>query len=141
MALRSIIPARAFLALCITAPHLLVAAERYAVTPLPFIPFSDTGGEALSSSGVVAGGIVNADGSVALAEWSNGALTRLGVPPGLPTHEFSRLAGIRHQQRRRSCGHSARFLRRTCHRAPSSMTTAVSLSFRSQTPPTLGALQ
>lgn len=91
MALRSIIPARAFLALCITAPHLLVAAERYAVTPLPFIPFSDTGGEALSSSGVVAGGIVNADGSVALAEWSNGALTRLGVPPGLPTHEFSRL--------------------------------------------------
>ena len=39
------------------------AAERYDVTPLPFIPFSSTGGEALNNNGVVAGGIANSDGS------------------------------------------------------------------------------
>src|SRR6266446_4960947 len=66
------------------------AAERYDVTPLPFIPFSNTGGEALSNNGVVAGGIANSDGSVSLAEWSNGMLTNLGVPPGLPSHDFNR---------------------------------------------------
>jgi uncharacterized membrane protein len=66
------------------------AAERYAVTALPFIPFSDTGGEALSSSGVVAGGIANPDGSVSLAQWSQGVLTDLGVPPGLPSGDFNR---------------------------------------------------
>jgi probable HAF family extracellular repeat protein len=72
------------------------AAERYDVTPLPFIPFSNTGGEALSNTGVVAGGIANADGSVSLAEWSKGVLTNLGVPPGLPSHDFNspRVFGI-----------------------------------------------
>lgn len=67
-----------------------LAAERYDVTPLPFIPFSDTGGEALNNHGVVAGGIANSDGSVSLALWSEGVLTDLGVPPGVPSHEFNR---------------------------------------------------
>jgi hypothetical protein len=73
-----------------------IAAERYDVTPLPFIPFSNTGGEALSDNGVVAGGITNPDGSVSLAQWSNGVLTNLGVPPGLPSHDFNmpRVFGI-----------------------------------------------
>ena len=73
-----------------------IAAERYGVTALPFIPFSNTGGEALSNSGVVAGGIANSDGSVSLAEWSNGVLTNLGVPPGDPSHDFNmpRVFGI-----------------------------------------------
>src|ERR1700752_1292597 len=66
------------------------ADERYEVTPLPFIPFSNTGGEALSNNGVVAGGIANSDGSVALAHWSKGVLTNLGVPPGFPSHDFNR---------------------------------------------------
>jgi hypothetical protein len=66
------------------------AAERYDVTPLPFIPFSNTGGEALNDNGVVAGGIANPDGTVSLAKWSQGVLTNLGVPPGLPSHEFNR---------------------------------------------------
>ena len=72
------------------------AAERYDVTPLPFIPFSNTGGEALSNNGVVAGGIANSDGSVSLAEWSKGVLTNLGVPPGLPSQDFNlpRVFGI-----------------------------------------------
>jgi uncharacterized membrane protein len=64
-------------------------AERYAVTPLPFIPFSNTGGEALNNNGMVAGGIANSDGSVSLAEWSNGVLSNLGVPPGLPSLDFN----------------------------------------------------
>jgi uncharacterized membrane protein len=67
-----------------------LAAQRYNVTPLPFIPFSNTGGEALNDNGVVAGGIANPDGSVSLAEWSQGVLRNLGVPPGLPSHEFNR---------------------------------------------------
>jgi uncharacterized membrane protein len=67
-----------------------IAAERYDVTPLPFIPFSDTGGEALNDHGVVAGGIANSDGSVSLAQWVKGVLTDLGVPPGVPSHEFNR---------------------------------------------------
>jgi hypothetical protein len=66
------------------------AAERYDVTPLPFIAFSNTGGEALSNNGVVAGGIANSDGSVSLAAWSQGVLTDLGVPPGLPSHDFNK---------------------------------------------------
>jgi uncharacterized membrane protein len=72
------------------------AAERYAVTALPFIPFSNTGGEALNDNGVVAGGIANSDGSVSLAQWSNGLLTDLGVPPGIPGREFNqpRVFGI-----------------------------------------------
>jgi uncharacterized membrane protein len=72
------------------------AAERYDVTPLPFIPFSNTGGEALSNNGVVAGGIANSDGSVSLAEWSKGVLTNLGAPPGLPSRDFNmpRVFGI-----------------------------------------------
>lgn len=65
------------------------AVERYDVTPLPFIPFSGTGGEALSNNGVVVGGIANSDGSVSLAAWSNGVITNLGVPPGVPSHEFN----------------------------------------------------
>ena len=91
MCRRSTVVAVLFLALGIAAPLLLVAAERYDVTPLPFLPFSNTGGEALSNNGVVAGGIVNSDGSVSLAEWHEGVLTNLGVPPGLPSHDFNRL--------------------------------------------------
>jgi len=67
-----------------------LSAERYDVVSLPFIPFSDTGGEALSDRGVVAGGIANPDGSVSLAAWSEGVLTDLGVPPGLPSPDFSK---------------------------------------------------
>jgi hypothetical protein len=72
------------------------AAERYQVIPLPFIPFSNTGGEALNNNGVVVGGIANADGSVSLAQWSDGVLTNLGVPPGLPSHDYNspRVFGI-----------------------------------------------
>ena len=72
------------------------AAERYNVTPLPFIPFSNTGGEALSNNGVVVGGIANSDGSVSLAEWSKGVLTTLDIPPGLPSQDFNlpRVFGI-----------------------------------------------
>jgi uncharacterized membrane protein len=71
-------------------------AERYDVIQLPFIPFSNTGGEALNNNGVVVGGIANSDGSVSLAAWSNGVLTNLGVPPGLPSHDFNtpRVFGI-----------------------------------------------
>jgi uncharacterized membrane protein len=65
------------------------AAERYDVTPLPFIPFSGTGGEALNNNGAVVGGIANSDGSVSLAEWSKGVLTNLGAPPGLPSDDFN----------------------------------------------------
>src|ERR1700732_1238406 len=65
------------------------ASEQYDVTSLPFIPFSNVGGEALNNNGVVAGGIINSDGSVSLAEWSKGVLTDLGVPPGLPSHDFN----------------------------------------------------
>jgi hypothetical protein len=72
------------------------AAERYDVTALPFIAFSNIGGEALSNNGVVVGGIANSDGSVSLAEWSQGVLTNLGVPPGLPSQDFNlpRVFGI-----------------------------------------------
>jgi uncharacterized membrane protein len=72
------------------------AAERYNLTPLPFIPFSGTGGEALSNTGVVAGGIANSDGSVSLTSWSEGVLTHLGAPPGLPSPDFKlpRVFGI-----------------------------------------------
>jgi probable HAF family extracellular repeat protein len=73
------------------------AAERYNLTPLPFfIPFSGTGGEALSNKGVVAGGIANPDGSVSLALWSEGVLTYLGAPPGVPSQDFKfpRVFGI-----------------------------------------------
>jgi hypothetical protein len=72
------------------------ADERYEVTPLPFIPFSNTGGEALNNNGVVAGGIANSDGSVSLAQWCNGVLTNLGVPPGIPSRDFNtpRVFGI-----------------------------------------------
>jgi probable HAF family extracellular repeat protein len=66
------------------------AHQPYDVTTLPFIPFSDTGGEALSDSGAVVGGISNSDGSVSLAEWFNGGLTDLGAPPGLPSRDFNR---------------------------------------------------
>jgi probable HAF family extracellular repeat protein len=70
--------------------HSPLAAERYGVIPLPFMPFSNTGGEALSNNGVVAGGIANSDGSVSLVQWCKGVLTELGVPPGLPTRDFNR---------------------------------------------------
>jgi hypothetical protein len=70
--------------------------RRYEVTPLPFVPFSNTGGEALSQEGVIAGGITNPDGSVSLATWRKGVLSNLGVPPGLPSREFDqpRVFGI-----------------------------------------------
>lgn len=67
------------------------ALQRYAVTSLPFIPFSGTGGEALSNAGAVAGGMRNSDGSVSLAQWFKGRLTYLGAPPGLPSRDFNRL--------------------------------------------------
>ena len=67
-----------------------VGARRYHVTPLPFMPFSNTGGEALSDSGAVAGGIANSDGSVSLAIWAGGVLTDLGAPPGIPSRDFNR---------------------------------------------------
>lgn len=72
------------------------AAGRYNLTRLPFIPFSGTGGEALSNKGVVAGGIANSDGSVSLALWSEGVLTDLGAAPGLPSRDFNlpRVFGI-----------------------------------------------
>ena len=38
------------LTLCSTLPLPLVAAQRYGVTPMPFLPFSNTGGEALSNT-------------------------------------------------------------------------------------------
>ncbi|HLY52316.1 MAG TPA: hypothetical protein VKQ31_04830 [Steroidobacteraceae bacterium] len=63
---------------------------RYAVNPLPFIPFSGTGGEALSHSGMIAGGIAHPDGSVSVALWSEGVLTDLGVPPALPGPQFNK---------------------------------------------------
>src|SRR5579863_10109986 len=66
------------------------ARQRYDVTSLPFMPFSDTGGEALSNTGAVVGGILNSDGSVSLAEWFKGGLTDLGAPPGLPSRNFDR---------------------------------------------------
>jgi probable HAF family extracellular repeat protein len=80
-----------FAVLGTTTPPALLAGDRYDVTPLPFLPFSDTGGEALNNNGVVAGGIVNSDGSVSLAQWHEGVLTKLGTPPGLPSREFDRL--------------------------------------------------
>src|SRR5215469_6858701 len=51
------------------------ARQRYEVTSLPFIPFSGTGGEALSNTGAVVGGMPNPDGSVSLVQWRNGELT------------------------------------------------------------------
>jgi len=87
---RSTFLAVVILALWSTLPLPLLAAERYDVTSLPFLPFSNTGGEALNNNGMVAGGIGNSDGSVSVAEWSKGALTNLGVPPGVPSHEFNR---------------------------------------------------
>jgi uncharacterized membrane protein len=65
-------------------------ADRYEVTALPFIPFSNTGGEALNNNGVVVGGIGNADGSVSLAQWSQGVLTNLSVPPDFQSSEFNK---------------------------------------------------
>jgi hypothetical protein len=67
-----------------------IADQRYDVNSLPFIPFSNTGGEALSHTGAVVGGISNPDGSVSLAEWFKGALTDFGGPPGVPSSDFSR---------------------------------------------------
>ena len=66
-----------------------IGAERYAVAVLPFIPFSNTGGEALNNNGAVVGGIVDSDGSVSLAQWSEGVLTHLNVPPGTASQEFN----------------------------------------------------
>jgi hypothetical protein len=70
--------------------HSRLAVERYALTALPFIPFSNTGGEALNDHGVVAGGVNNSDESVSLATWSGGVLTDLGVAPGVPSRDFDR---------------------------------------------------
>jgi len=57
-------------------------AERYRVTTLPFTTPDSI---ALNNHGVVTGGIVNPDGSISLGKWSNGVLTNLGAPPGLPS--------------------------------------------------------
>jgi uncharacterized membrane protein len=65
-------------------------ADRYEVTALPFIPFSNTGGEALNNNGVVVGGITNADGSVSLAQWSQGELTNLSVPSDFQSSEYNK---------------------------------------------------
>ncbi len=70
--------------------HDPLAARRYRVTPLPFMPFSNTGGEALNDRGAVAGGIANSDGSISLALWADGVLTDLGAPPGTPSRDFDR---------------------------------------------------
>jgi hypothetical protein len=56
------------------------SAQSYDVTALPFTPAS----LALNDAGVVAGGIAEPGGSVSLAEWSQGVLTNLGAPTGLP---------------------------------------------------------
>jgi uncharacterized membrane protein len=55
-------------------------AQNYDVT---ILPFADNSGIALNDNGVVVGEIVNPDGSVALGQWFQGALTNLGVPSGL----------------------------------------------------------
>lgn len=66
------------------------AHQRYEVASLPFIAFSGTGGEALSHTGAVVGGISHPDGSVSIAQWLKGELTDFGTPPGLPNRDFSR---------------------------------------------------
>lgn len=59
-----------------------LSAARYSLTTLPFtIPDSI----ALNNDGVVTGGIVNPDGSIALGKWFKGVLTNLGGPSGLPS--------------------------------------------------------
>ncbi|MBS0365024.1 MAG: hypothetical protein JSR67_04270 [Proteobacteria bacterium] len=70
--------------------HPRPAPGRYQVWPLPFIPFSGTGGEALNRHGAVVGGIANSDGSVSIAQWHQGLLTDLGAPPGFPDHGYDR---------------------------------------------------
>jgi len=65
------------LALTETAP-LLPSAKRFRVTTLPF---TNPDSIALNNDCVVAGEIVNPDGSVSLGKWSNGVLTNLGAPP------------------------------------------------------------
>jgi PEP-CTERM motif len=54
-------------------------SQNYDVTTLPFVDFN----VALNDNGVIAGEILNPDGSVSLAEWSHGTLANLGVPSGL----------------------------------------------------------
>jgi uncharacterized membrane protein len=71
-----------------TSMKTCISPEGYEVSTLPFIPFSNTGGEALSNSGVVVGGIANGDGSVSLAEWKRGVLTDLGRPQDIGGGEF-----------------------------------------------------
>jgi probable HAF family extracellular repeat protein len=58
------------------------SAERFRVTTLPF---TNPDSIALNNDGVVTGEIVNPDGSISLGKWSNGVLTNLGAPPGLPS--------------------------------------------------------
>jgi len=72
---------RALLPLSLAGSLEAGAAERYAVTPLPFF---NTRGGALSNNGVVTAGMVNPDGSVALGEWSGGVLNKLGTASELP---------------------------------------------------------
>lgn len=52
----------------------------YDVTTLPFTSASI----AINNSGLVVGGLLDPDGSVSLGEWSNGTLTNLGGPSGIP---------------------------------------------------------
>ena len=58
------------------------SAESYDVTTLPF---TNEVGVVLSNTGLVVGGILNPSGSISLGEWSNGVLTNLGAPSGLPS--------------------------------------------------------
>jgi probable HAF family extracellular repeat protein len=60
-----------------------VLSQNYDVTPLPFA--DNNSSIALNDNDVVVGEIANPDGSVSLGEWSQGALTNLGVPSGLPS--------------------------------------------------------
>lgn len=63
------------------------ATPAYDLQILPFTTLSPitTSSVALNNEGAVAGGLANPDGSVSLAEWSNGVVENLGVPAGLPS--------------------------------------------------------
>ena len=60
-----------------------VAAQAYDITTLPF---TATQNVVENNNGVLAGSITNPDGSMSLAEWSNGVLISLGRPSGLPSN-------------------------------------------------------
>jgi hypothetical protein len=55
----------------------------YDVTTLPFTVKT---GVLINNSGLVVGGILNPNGSISLGDWSDGVLTNLGAPSGLPSN-------------------------------------------------------